>query len=201
MKKTVILAILGLICGIAIACTGGLSQQKTNVKKGKQMKTLIVYFSFTAGNTKSIAEKVQQATGGDIVRLETVKPYPTDYETAVSQGQKEVERGYKPELKPLGVNVKDYDRIIIGSPTWWYHMAPAVLSFISANDFTGKTVIPFMTNAGWPGTVIKDMTAIAKQHGAHVENAHEFRFSSNSAHYDRMETSSKELEQWIGSLK
>ena len=42
-------------------------------------------------------------------------------------------------------------------PTWWYTMAPAVLTFLTTNDFTGKTVIPFMTNGGWPGHVIKDM--------------------------------------------
>mgnify|MGYP003195394035 FL=1 len=30
----------------------------------------------------------------------------------------------------------------------WYTMAPAVLTFLTTNDFTGKTVIPFMTNGG-----------------------------------------------------
>lgn len=165
------------------------------------MKTLTVYFSFTAGNTKRIAEKVHSAVGGDIVRLEPVKPYPKDYAQAVSQGDDEVKRGYKPELKPLGVDLSKYDCIIIGTPTWWYHMSPAVLSFLSSNDFTGKTVVPFMTNAGWPGSVIKDMTALAKKQGAKVENGHEFRFSSNDKHYDKMETSEKELDEWIESLK
>lgn len=167
----------------------------------KNMKTLTVYFSFTAGNTKCIAEKVHSAVGGDIVRLETANPYPTDYSTAVSQGEDEVKRGYKPELKPLGVELGNYDRVIIGTPTWWYHMAPAVLSFLSDNDFTGKTVVPFMTNAGWPGSVIEDMTAIAEKKGAKVENGHEFRFSADERHYDHMETSEKELNDWIDSLK
>lgn len=164
------------------------------------MKTLIVYFSFTAGNTKRIAEKIQSVIGDDIVRLETVEPYPTDYQTAVSQGQREVNNGIKPKLKPLGVDVKDYDRIIVGTPTWWYKMAPAVLSFLSENDFTGKTLVPFMTNAGWPGSVIKDMTELARKNGAKVENAHEFKFSSDERHCDRMETPESELIQWISQL-
>ena len=105
------------------------------------MKTLTVYFSYTAGNTKRIAEKIHQAVGGDLVRLEPVTPYPDDYDTTVRQGQDEVNRGYKPALKPLGVNLADYDRIIVGTPTWWYKMAPAVLSFLSAGDFTGKVVV------------------------------------------------------------
>lgn len=52
-------------------------------------------------------------------------------------------------------------------------MAPAVLTFLTVNDFTGKTVIPFMTNGGWPGHVIKDMKDKCK--GAAF--AHECRFS------------------------
>lgn len=178
-----------------------MAQNDKQIKENNDMKTLTVYFSYTAGNTKRIAEKVHEAVGGDIVRLEPVKSYPTDYNATVNQGQEEVNRSYKPALKPLGVSVKDYDRIIVGTPTWWYKMAPVVLSFLSGNDFTGKVVVPFMTNAGWPGTVIKDMTELAKAKGATVEHDHEFRFSSDEKHFDKMETSEKELEQWINSLK
>lgn len=169
--------------------------------KNNNMKTLTVYFSLTAGNTKRIAEKVHAAVGGDLVRLEPVKPYPANYNQVVSQGENEVNRGYKPELKPLNVDLEAYDRIIVGTPTWWYKMSPVVLSFLSNNDFTGKTVIPFMTNAGWPGTVIMDMNDLAKKKGAKVENGHEFRFSSDERHFDRMETPEKELDAWIESLK
>lgn len=176
-------------------------QQKTNIKKDNEMKTLTVYFSYTAGNTKRIAEEVQRTVGGDLVSLEPVKPYSDDYNQVVKQGQQEVEHGYKPELKPLGVDLKEYDRIIVGTPTWWYRMAPAVLTFLSDNDFKGKVLVPFMTNAGWPGSVIKDMTALAEKNGAKVENAHEFKFSSNEKHFDRMVTSEKELSQWLDSLK
>ncbi len=164
------------------------------------MNTLIVYFSFTADNTKRIAEKIQDSIGGDLIRLETAVPYPANYEAAVSQGQKEVNESFKPKLKPLGVNVKDYDRIIVGTPTWWYKMAPAVLTFLSENDFTEKVLVPYMTNAGWPGSVIKDMTELAMKNGAVVQNAHEFKFSADERHYDRMETSENELAQWIDQL-
>ena len=87
------------------------------------MKTLIVYFSYTAGNTKRIAELVQATVGGDIVRLEPVKAYEGSYNDVVSQGQEEVERNYKPALKSLGVNIHDYERIVVGSPTWWYKVS------------------------------------------------------------------------------
>lgn len=195
---TIMLCLVGLCC-TSIACHG--KSENNNDPKDKDMKTLVVYFSYSAGNTKGIAEKVQKAVGGDIVRLETVKPYSDNYQTVVDQGQEEVESGYKPELKPIGVNVQDYDRIIIGTPTWWYKMTPAVLSFISNNDFTGKIVVPFSTHAGWPGSVIKDMTAAAEKKGATVVNGKEFKFSPSDANRNRMITTEAELNKWIDSLK
>lgn len=188
-----VIAVAGVSCGSA-------NKNETNVKSNSKMKTLIVYFSYTAGNTKRIAEKIQTAVGGDIVRLEPVKPYSDNYETVVSQGQEEVNSGFMPELKPLGVDIKDYDRIIVGTPTWWYRMAPVVLSFLSNNDFSGKVVVPFMTNAGWPGTVIKDMTTVAEKNGATVENAHEFKFSSDEKHFNKMDTPEDELNKWVNGL-
>lgn len=201
MKKTTRLFTLFSLLSIALtllSCTASAGKGET---EKTDMKTLTVYYSFTTGNTRRIAEKVHSAVGGDIVRLEPVKPYPQNYEEAVSQGEEEVRRGYKPELKPLGVDLSQYDRIIIGTPTWWYRMSPVVLSFLSNSDFTGKTVVPFMTNAGWPGTVIEDMTALAEKKGTKVENAHEFLFSSDEKHFDRMMTPEKELDEWIDSLR
>ena len=41
-------------------------------------------------------------------------PYSGSYNEVVEQGQREVDRGYEPELKPLGVNIADYDVIAVG---------------------------------------------------------------------------------------
>ena len=120
-------------------------------------KMLIVYYSWSNGNTERIAKKLQSATGADIARIDTKVPYTGSYDDVVNQGQDEVRRGFEPEIKPIGVNVDDYDIIAVGTPTWWYTMAPAVLTFINANNWNGKNVVPFMTNGGWPGHVIKDM--------------------------------------------
>lgn len=164
-------------------------------------KTLVVYFSYTTGNTKGIAEQVAKSLGADIIALEPQTPYSTDYDKVVEQGQNEVNRGFRPKLKPLGINLKDYSRVIVGSPTWWYAPAPVVMSFLEGNDLTGKTVVPFLTNAGWPGHAIKDMTEAAKKSGATVEKSHAFRFSSSMSERDKMTTPQKELTDWINSLK
>lgn len=197
MRRMTLLIVL-LLTMIAVSCNGqGNNQQKENHK----MKTLVVYYS-QSGNTEKIAKKVAEATGADIELIETVKPYTGNYQEIVSDAQDEVEKDYQRPIKPLKHEVKDYDRIIVGTPTWWYKMASPVLTFLSTNDFNGKVVVPFMTNAGWPGTVIKDMTRVAEKNGAKVEKAHEFKFNTHDdGTTTGMATSEKELDEWVNSLK
>ena len=90
-----------------------------------------------------------------------------------------------------------YDTVLIGTPTWWYTMAPAVLTFLHQQDFTGKTVIPFMTNGGWPGHVIKDMEAECK--GAKF--AHEMKIQFDSTGGDRLETPERVITKWVADVK
>ncbi len=186
-----------LLTLVVAACNG----QGNKQEGGQKMKTLVVYFS-QSGNTEKIAKKVADVTGADIEMLETVSPYTGDYEKIVADAQNEVGRDYQRPIKPLKHNVKDYGRIVVGTPTWWYKMSSPVLTFLSTNDFHGKVVVPFMTNAGWPGTVIKDMTRLAEKNGAKVVNAHEFKFNTHDdGTTTGMATSEKELDNWVHSLK
>ena len=115
----------------------------------------------------------------------------------VYQGQREVNEGYRPPIQPLGVNVADYDVIAVGTPTWWYTMAPAVLTFLEGKDFTGKTVIPFMTNGGWPGHVLRDMKKACM--GAQFACEMEVKFDSQGG--DHLETPQTELDAWMEQVK
>ena len=72
-------------------------------------RMLVVYYSWSNGNTKRIAEQLARRTGADIARIETVQPYTGSYDEVVDQGQREVNEGYRPPIQPLGVNVADYD--------------------------------------------------------------------------------------------
>lgn len=159
-------------------------------------KMLIVFYSWSNGNTERIAKELQRATDADLVRIETVMPYPTDYQTTVNQGQREVAREYQPPIQPIPVNVQDYDVIAVGTPTWWYTMAPAVLTFLKTQSWAGKTVIPFMTNGGWPGHVIRDMEKVCK--GAMVKFPMEVKFDSNGGNY--LETPQPQISQWVAAI-
>lgn len=160
-------------------------------------KMLIVYYSISNGNTRRIAERLHKATGADLAEIETVVPYTGTYDEIVDQGQKEVNRGYKPELKPLSVDPEEYDIIAVGTPTWWYTMAPAVLSFLSGHNWKGKTVIPFQTHGGWPGHTLEDIKTVCK--GAKFANEMVFQFDSTGG--DEMVTSQKEVDNWIKQVE
>lgn len=160
-------------------------------------KKLIVYYSQARGNTGRIAEMIQKATGYDMVRIDTAVPYTGSYQEIVEQGQREVNEAYMPELKPISADLSNYDTVVIGTPTWWYTMAPAVLTFLTKNDWTGKTVVPFQTHGGWPGHTLKDMKELCK--GAACVNEIAVQFDSQGG--DQLITSEKELKNWIASLK
>lgn len=50
-------------------------------------KMLIVFYSWSNGNTERIAKLLQEATGADLARIETVVPYTGSYNDVVQQGQ------------------------------------------------------------------------------------------------------------------
>ena len=160
-------------------------------------RMLIVYYSVSNGNTRRIAGQLQKATGADLAEIETVQPYTGSYQEIVDQGQREVESGFRPAIKPLSVRPEDYDVIAVGTPTWWYAMAPAVLTFLTAHDWRGKTLIPFQTHAGWPGHCLEDMGQICQ--GARVLCPKKIHFSPKQ--FGRVETPRQELEQWLTQLK
>lgn len=160
-------------------------------------RVLTVYYSWSNGNTERIARMLQNEIGGDIIRIDTSAPYEGSYDDIVNQGKDEVERGYEPKIEPLSVRISDYDVIAVGTPTWWYTMAPAMRTFLHGENFADKTVIPFMTNGGWPGNVIKDMKAACR--GADINCEMEIQFDSTGG--SKLETPMEEITNWIQNVK
>lgn len=160
-------------------------------------KTLVVYYSWSCGNTEKIAEQLADACDADIARIETVVPYPEDYQETVDQGQREVDAGFMPEIENLEYNPADYDVIVIGTPTWWYTMAPAVKTFIAENDFSGKTVVALSTNGSWPGNVTADIEDACT--GASFGPALEVQFDSTGG--DHQETPQSQVDAWIEQIR
>jgi flavodoxin len=160
------------------------------------MKRLVVYFSYT-GNTKIIAEKIAKELKSDIEEIIPVKPYSKDYQSVVDSTEDNEQTKETPEINKLKHNISEYDEIIVGSPLWWYTITPPIRTFLKNNNFNGKKVIPFVTNAGWPGNAIEEATEIAKNNGAEVVNPMKILFESYSSN---IKTKEEELEIWIENL-
>ena len=99
------------------------------------------------GNTQAIAEMIQAETGGDLFSIQTSQSYPVYYDDLIEQGADENGNEARPPLKSSVANMDQYDTVFLGFPDWWYDMPMAVCHFLEAYDFTGKTVIPFVTSA------------------------------------------------------
>ena len=112
-------------------------------------KILVVYYSWSSnGNTRYMAQQIQDATGADIFEIIPVLAYPSDYNACVEQAKIEINSKHKPDIKGTVENFDAYDIIIVGSPNWWSTIAPPVATFLTNYDFEGKTIMPFMTHGG-----------------------------------------------------
>lgn len=115
-------------------------------------KTLVVYYSAT-GNTENVANYIAIATDGDLFKLEPVEPYSDADLNWTDDNSRVVREHDNPDERDVALvkstveNWDEYDTIFIGYPIWWGIAAWPVDGFIEANDFTGKTVIPFATSS------------------------------------------------------
>ena len=155
---------------------------------------LVVYYS-ASGNTETAANYIAQATGGDIFEITPVEPYTsddlnwTDDNSRVSR-EHEDESLRDVELTTTEVeNWDSYDTVFIGYPIWWGIAAWPVDGFVEANDFSGKTVIPFCTSSssglGQSGELLAQLAGTGDwQEGQ--------RFRSSASQED--------VNEWVDSL-
>lgn len=100
------------------------------------------------GNTGIVADMIAEATGGQLFSILTAEQYPDSYNATIDAGQQEKNSGTLPELSSHIENLEDYDTIFLGFPNWWYGMPMAIYSFLDEYDFSGKTIVPFVTSGG-----------------------------------------------------
>lgn len=100
------------------------------------------------GNVEYMAQTIQQAVGGDLLRIETVEEYPLEHEALVDFAAEEQEAGARPELATQIENLEQYDTIFLGYPNWWGDMPQALYTFLELYDLSGKTIIPFCPHGG-----------------------------------------------------
>ena len=166
----------------------------TDTSGTERGNVLVVYYSAT-GNTESVAGYIAQATGGDLFEITPAEPY-TDEDLNWSDENSRVTREHEDEsLRDVELtattveNWDSYDTVFLGYPIWWGIAAWPVDTFVEANDFTGKTVIPFCTSSssglGESGQLLADLAGTGDwQEGQ--------RFRSSASQED--------VTQWVDSL-
>ncbi len=112
------------------------------------------------GNAAKIAGWIQERTGGELFSIAVTEPYSSDYDECLKRAADEKAENARPELVYHVENMEDYDTIFLGFPNWWYTVPMAVHSFLEEYDFSGKTIIPFVTHGtGGLASTIDDITA------------------------------------------
>lgn len=155
-------------------------------------KKLIVYFTYT-NNTKKIAEKIKAKLNCDILEIKPVKPYDSDYDTVVRLEQNNETAKKTPDIEKINVDLSKYDEIILGTPVWWYTIAPVIRTFLKQNDLSGKKIIPFATNGGWIGRTFQEIKELCPN--SVIENEMNIVFEGSN-----MQTSKEEVKNWINCL-
>ena len=157
-------------------------------------RTLVVYYSAT-GNTEAVANYIAQATGGDLFELEPVDPYTDEDLNWTGENSRVVYEHDNEDARDVELvadtvdNWDEYDTVFIGYPIWWGIAAWPVDTFVEANDFTGKTVIPFCTSSssdlGESGQLLAEMAGTGDwQEGV--------RFRSSASEAD--------VQEWLNGL-
>lgn len=146
----------------------------------------------TYGSVEYMATVIGEATGGDMVRIQTAQPYPQNYTELAEQANQERLNNVHPELSTDITNFSDYDVVFVGYPIWWYQMPMPMYSFFDKYDFTGKTIIPFSSHggSGWSGT-LEDIEGL--EPGATMVNG--YSISRNS-----VASSAENIRNWLQDI-
>lgn len=160
MKKI----ITTIAAAAVLAGCGQKAQEATSAKPA----ALVLYYSQTSA-TKAVAEQIQQQLGADIATIEITNPYDGDFQQTITRCQQEQTEGTVQTIKPLSVDVNDYDVIFLGYPIWFGTYAPPIQALLSQVNLSGKTIVPFCTfgsgglqasisdlHAALPGTEIRN---------------------------------------------
>lgn len=157
-------------------------------------RVLVVYYS-AQNHTEAVAQQIAENLNADIFEIQQVDEY-SNADLNWTDDNSRVSREYADEslrnvelVSTTVENWDDYGTVLIGYPIWWGIAAWPVDTFVKANDFNGKTVIPFCTSSssglGRSGELLAE-----EANGGNWLEGHRFR--SNPSDSD--------IQNWTDSL-
>lgn len=157
-------------------------------------KILVAYYS-AQNHTKAVAQKIAANLNADLFEIVPKDVYTSadlDWTDDSSRVNREHDDENQRNIELVATTVdnwSEYDTVFIGYPIWWGIAAWPVDTFVKANNFDSKTVIPFATSTssglGQSGQLLAD-----EADGGNWLPGH--RFGSNPSDGD--------IKSWTDSL-
>ena len=145
------------------------------------------------GNAAKLASWIQQEVGGDLHSIVVEEPYSSDYDQCLDRAADEKAENARPALASHVDNMEDYDIVFLGFPNWWYTLPMPVLTFVEEYDWSGKTVVPFVTHGtGGLSSTIRDLTAALPEDATILEPIGVYR--------PEVDASQSAVQEWIAGL-
>ena len=199
-------SILSFACLIVITSCGANTSKKSSTSDNSisssettlTSKSLIIYFSAT-NHTKNVAETIANHLASPIYELEPVNPYTSgdlNYSNENSRVVKEyliTQRGERVDVELTNTSFAEFAEasyIFLGAPVWWQQLSWVIENFVSENDFSNKTIIPFGTSAS-SSFNLNNLTPLTEDNN-NVTWLNPQRFSSG--------VSSSAVISWVDSL-
>ncbi len=162
----------------------------------KDSKILVVYFSYT-GHLDSMAHWIADETGGDLVRVTAKEAYPEDYDETVDRAKKEKDEDARPEINVelTSEQLAGYDTVFFGFPVWWYDIPMSMYTFLDSYEFSGKTIIPFLSHEGSSNGGSAKETIEEHARGANVRYDDMLSIKGG-----KVDSSEQDVRNWVDSL-
>ena len=170
--------------------------QETDVDSGDKITNAIVVYYSATNHTEAVAETIATHINSEIYELEPVDDYTSadlnysNQSSRVVQEHNRIESGEDVQIDLVTTDLAGFDDaeyVFLGAPVWWQELSWVIEEFVSENDFTGKTIIPFGTSAS-SGFSLENIEPLAEE--ANWMSPQRFRSS----------VSKSEVTNWIDGL-
>ncbi len=212
MKKVLLPVLILLTVFSSTGCTReGYSGRKSTPSIGEEdsvstatpsesgkVKAIVVYFSAT-NHTEAVAKTISDHIESAIYKLEPTHAYLsadlnwTNSNSRVVQEYQMTQRGERVDVELNETHFDgfvDASYVFLGAPVWWQQLSWVIENFVSDNDFSNKTIIPFGTSSS-SGYNLENLTPLTSD-DKNVTWIQPQRFPSS--------VSSETVISWIDSL-
>ena len=157
------------------------------------MKTLVVYYTRT-GNSKFAAETISAELGADIEEVVDLKNRQGKLEFL--RGGRDAGRAKETLIAQTKRTPADYDLIIVAQPIWNRSPTPAIRTYLTKNDFSGKKLALFFSDSSLGLDQAIEKTKVLMPNSTFVGE-----FALPVKGFKKKEETKKKIAEWCNTLK